>query len=381
MKMLQILEKRNIIAILAASALLTGCGGNRSTMYDVNGIKVNGSKKTEWIFETDDGKEMVANNFVYVPGGFDVDDDGIDEGGFWLAKFEAREGNETIPTVDLGNVDDLIRNHFMVYNTQSQRFDSQLAPGSTVYQAKPISDILGFHASRVTFSSEGNATGSYSAIEAIVSLESSQVKGAKWHISLPSEKQWMQVEKLIINNGENWSGGKVGEGKLFQGLRYGTSDRRYFVISNGILGLDNNVPEDYSVRVYDLSGSLAEWTRGMIAIDDRFLGGDKGTQEFTQLGADTPRWWLPILEGKSFALSSLDGVGMYFDGSNIGGASDTLDITGSTGFVDNYAVVARGGSNARGDKKLTGIGAVKLEYGPGFKDPSIGFRGASEYIE
>jgi hypothetical protein len=135
------------------------------------------------------------------------------------------------------------------------------------------------------------------------------------------------------------------------------------------------------VRVYDLSGNLSEWTRGMIAIDDRFLGGNSGEVEYTQLGRETPHWWLPIVEGQSFPLSSVNGVGKYYDGSNLGGTSDTLNITGSTGFVDGYAVVARGGSKARGDQTLTGVGAAKLEYGPGFKDPSIGFRGASDYIQ
>jgi hypothetical protein len=173
----------------------------------------------------------------------------------------------------------------------------------------------------------------------------------------------------------------VGEGKLFRGIRYESVDRRYFVISNGLLGTDPNVPKAYSAHVYDLSGNLAEWTTGMLAIDDRFLGGNGGEEEYTALGATVPKWWLPILEGKSTPLPSLYGVGKYYDGSTISGANDTLNITGSTGFVDNYAVVSRGGSIARGDKDLTGVSAAKLEYGPGFKDPSIGFRAASAYVE
>ena len=380
--MMQILHKSgSVIAIFAAAALLTGCGGNRSTLYDANGQKVHTSSGSKWIYETDGGREMLANNFVYIPGGFDVDEDGVDESGFWLARYEARESNESVTATGFGNVDDLIRNHFMIYNKQSQRFDTILAKDSGAYLKKPVAEILGFHAARVTFTPEGNATGSYSAIEAIVALENSQIRGAGWHISLPSEKQWMQLVKLIINNKENWTGGKVGEGKLFQGLKYGSSDRRYFVISNGILGKDKHVPENYTTRVYDLSGNVAEWTSGMVAIDDRFLGGGNGEVEYTQLGADTPRWWLPILQSDSFTLSSIDGVGKYYDGSNLGGTSDTLNITGSTGFVDGYAVVARGGSKVRGDQTLTGISAAKLEYGPGFKDPSVGFRGASDYIE
>lgn len=373
--------KESIAAACFTAVLLAGCGGDRSTLYDSEGKKSSAPATPVWIYQTEDGKKMIDGNFVYIPGGFDVDDDGINESGFWLAKFEAKESNVTIPTAGLGNVDSLIRNHFLIYNRASRRFDTQLPENSTIYQAKPVSEILGFQAKTLSFGPDGNATGSYSAIEAIVALEHSQIDGAKWHISLPTEKQWMQVEKLIINNKENWISQKLGDGALYRGVRYDASDRRYFVVQNGILGKDPNVPDDYAVRLYDLSGNLAEWTRGMVAIDDRFLGGNSGEVEYTHLGAETPKWWLPIIQGEIFPLSSVNGVGKYYDGSNLGGTSDTLNITGSTGFVDGYAVVARGGSRARGDKTLTGIGAVKLEYGPGFKDPSIGFRGASAYVE
>ena len=324
---------------------------------------------------------MQANNFVYIPGGFDVDGDGENEKGFWLAKYEARETNETVSTAGLGTVAELIRNNFLVYNTATKHFDRQLASDDTTYTSSQISSIIGFGAKRVHFTDEGNATGAYSAIEAIVSLEASQVRGSAWHISLPSEKQWMQVVKLVINNQDNWNSGKVGEGKIYRGARYQTTERRYLVVRNGLLGNDPKVPKDYSVHVYDLSGNLAEWTTGMFAIDDRFLGGNGGEAEYNALGANVPKWWLPILEGKTTALPSIYGVGKYYDGSTISGANDTLNITGSTGFVDDYAVVARGGSIARGDKDLTGISAAKLEYGPGFKDPSIGFRAASAYVE
>ena len=369
--------------IVAAAVLLgAGCGGDRSTFYDADGNRVGSSGHGKWIYESDAGRKMVAANFVYIPGGFDVDGDGQNESGFWLAKYEARETNETVSGTESTAVSDLIRSHFLLYDAKSRRFDAQIPADSSVDRNTPASQILGFHANRVIFSPEGNATGSYSAVEAIVALEHSQVAGVqKWHVSLPTEKQWMQVVKLAINNKENWTGGKVGEGRLYRGKRYNGSDRNYLVIGNGVLGKDPHVSADYSVHVYDFSGNLAEWTRGLIAVDDRFLGGNSGETEFTKLGADTPRWWLPILEGESFPLSSIEGVGKYFDGSTLSGASDTLNITGSTGFVDPYAVDVRGGSSSRGDQSLTGLSAAKFEYGPGFKDPAIGFRGASDYIE
>lgn len=374
-------QKGSLALALIMATVWTGCGGDRSTLYDADGTKLKASGKVseQWIYEREAGRRMVTQNFVYIPGGFDVDGDGLDENGFWLAKYEAREGNESVSTIGLGDVGDLMRNHFLLYNSQNGRFDQQIDANRS-YPVQPLSDLLGFHASKVYFSGEGDAVGSYSAIEAVVALEASQIGGVPWHISLPSEKQWMQLVKLAINNPHNWSSGEVGKGKVFQGKKFGATQQRYLVIANGILGNDTNVPSDYETRVYDLSGNLAEWTRGIFAVDDRFLGGDGGEVEYTSLGNNTPRWWMPILEGEATPLPSIYGTGKYFDGSTRSGATDTLNLTGATGDVDPYAVVARGGSASKGDLTLVGVSAAKLAYGPGFKDPSIGFRGASEYL-
>ncbi|RUM63266.1 MAG: hypothetical protein DSZ05_08840 [Sulfurospirillum sp.] len=324
---------------------------------------------------------MISQNYVYIPGGFDVDGDGIDEGGFWLAKYEAKESNETVSPLNLGTIREAIRNNFLIYNPETRLFDQQLDANSTVYRSTPLFTVPELHVNRIVFNDEGNATGSYSPVEAAVAMNYSQIEDVPWRLSLPSEKQWMQVVKLVINNKANWTSGKVGEGRLYQGKRYSSTNRRYFVIENSILGNDKHVPKDYSTRVYDLSGGLAEWTKGMFAINDRFLGGNAGLIEYMALGANAPMWWMPVLEGEARPLHSIYGAGMYFDGSNTSGATDTLNLTGVTGDVDPFAVVARGGSAAIGDESLTGVSAAKLSYGPGFKDPSIGFRGASEYVE
>ncbi len=372
----------NLSVLAAAVVLYTGCGEDRSTLYDGSGNAIGGSgHKVDWIYNTREGKEMVSNNFVYIPGGFDVDVDGIDEGGFWLAKYEARESNVSVSGLDQENVRDIIRNHFLVYNKESKKFDTQLDINSTVYENKALSSIPDLKVHKVYFSDEGNATGSYSPLEAVVALEHSQIENGKWYISLPSEKQWMQVVKLVINNKANWTSGEIGKGSLYQGHTAKETGRRYFVIENKLLGEDLHVPKDYSAKVYDLSGNLAEWTNGMFAVKDRFLGGAAGLAEYNTLGNDTPKWWLPIIQGETTPLHSLYGAGMYYDGATTSGATDTLNITGSTGDVDPFAVVARGGSAAIGDQALTGVSAAKLNYGPGFQDPSIGFRGASEYIE
>ena len=378
-------KKINIIttlSIVVAVLGLQGCGEDRSTLYDGSGNKIGSSgKKVSWIYDTADGRKMVANNFVYIPGGFDVDGDNIVEEGFWLAKYEARETNQTIKLDNIGTINDVIRNNFLVYNKKTRKFDQQVDVNSS-YSKTLLSSLRGFHANKVVFSPDGNATKSYSPIEAVVSLAHSQIDGVKaWHTALPSEKQWMQLVQLVINNKENWSSQEVNKGKIFQGDTFKSKERNYFVIANNLLGQDTHVPSDYKVQVYDLSGNLAEWTNGMIAKEDRFLGGDATEIEYTTLGSDTPRWWMPILNGENAPLNSLYGAGKYYDGSSLNGTNDTLNLTGNTGDVDKYAVVARGGSKTQADQTLVGISAAKLNYGPGFKDPSLGFRAASGYVE
>ncbi len=363
------------------SILIFGCGGDRSALYDGSGNRITASgNKVLWIYDTEDGKKMIKNNFVYIPGGFDVDGDGIDEDGFWLAKYEAVESNETL-TVKPIEISDFIRDKFLIYNGKNEKFDLQLDQNDTGFADISLSDLSDFRANRVYFSAQKESVGGYSPIEAAYALENSQIKDSKWSISLPSEKQWMQVVKLVINNKKNWNGEEVEKGKLYQGDRYDGNDRRYFVIENSLLGVDPLVPTDYKTQVFDLSGSKAEWTNGMFAIDDRFLGGDAGMVEYTMLGANTPLWWMPILKDRNRPLHSVFGAGKYFDGSTTSGATDTLNLTGNSGDIDPYAVVARGGSKARGDKELVGVSAAKLNYGLGFKDPSIGFRAASAYIK
>ncbi len=359
-----------------------GCGGDRSTLYDGSGNRITASgTKVQWIYDTDDGKRMLKNNFVYIPGGFDVDDDGINEDGFWLAKYEAVESNETLQIQNPLSVSDFIRNKFVIFDKQSGRFDIQLDQNGTDFINLHLSDLSEFKANRVYFSSDKESAGGYSPVEAAFALENSQIEGSKWTISLPSEKQWMQVVKLVINNKQNWDSGEVGKGKLYQGDKFDSDDRRYFIIENSLLGNDPLVPSDYKTQVFDLSGSKSEWTNGMFAIDDRFLGGDGGMSDYISLGLNTPKWWMPILKDQNRPLSYIYGVGKYFDGSTTSGATDVLNLTGEIGDVDPYAVVARGGSNARGDRELVGISAAKLDYGLGFKDPSIGFRAATGYIQ
>jgi len=366
-----------ITTVVIVGLFISGCGEDRSHSSDISEY----GQKNIWIYDTPEGENMVKNNFVYIPGGFDVDGDGIAESGFWLSKYEAKEDNQTERSLNIsGTIEDILKDNFQVFNPTDKykRFNSALTSASGFLQ-EPVAGLEGLDIKKVKFTEEGNSTRSISALEAVISLQNSQIEGG-FKISLPTEKQWMHLVKLIINNPKNWTGEEVGKGKLFQGDKNSSSDRRSFVIENSILANDSYVPDNYKVDVYDLSGSVAEWTSGMIAIEDRFLTGDSGKHEYSELN-NAPTWWKPILKDQITPLSSIEGVGLYHDGFSRAGTNDILEISSyGTGNVDKYAVVARGGSNSIDDIALVGISAAQLSYGPGYKGPTVGFRAASDYL-
>ncbi len=369
-----------IVTVTMASLFVSGCGEDRSHGTNLSEF----GEKTSWIYNSDQGKIMVENNFVYIPGGFDVDGDGVEEGGFWLAKYEAKDDNTSDEVIDVSgitNVENFIAKNFQVFDPTSQykKFDKTVSQDSG-YTMNSASEIVGLSTSKVIFNESGESVKNVSPLEAVISLQNSQINNG-YEILLPSEKQWMHLVKLITNNPENWTGKEVGKGKLFQGNKYGIDDRNTFVIENSILGEDSYVPKDYQVNVSDLSGGVAEWTSGMVAIEDRFLTGDSGKQEYNDINS-IPVWWKPILKDQTISLGSIEGAGQYHDGSAIAGTNDSLVINadGTKGDVDNYAVVARGGSNSIDDNTLVGIGAAKLNYGIGYQGPTVGFRAASDYL-
>jgi formylglycine-generating enzyme required for sulfatase activity len=88
---------------------------------------------------------------------------------------------------------------------------------------------------------------------------------------LITELQWLAIAHDVVNQDYNWTGGKVGKGDLFQGLRNDTvsegqpgifmssdtSEQRWLILSNG-------------ERICDLNGNVYQW------IFDNVQGDEKG---------------------------------------------------------------------------------------------------------
>lgn len=107
--------------------------------------------------------------------------------------------------------------------------------------------------------------------------------------NLITERQWLAIAHQIAAQPENWTGGAVGEGDLYQGLHLGTVDeaqgphfespnateRRWHVLANG-------------ERVYDFAGNAYSWVRDDIQGDESGLIAKPFAEGSVSLSAPAP---------------------------------------------------------------------------------------------
>jgi len=279
-----------------------------------------------WIYNSPAGIAMVNAGFVYVPGGWDVNGDGVVESGFWLSKYQASA--TATPAVIHANLIDYLAgtvantyaDGMQVYNPATKQFDQTLCtdgtdvtPGVTPAGCRHNNYIKTGNAAiavnRVRFVNSAVPLVNESPVEAMAAIADSQIAGGV-PISLPSELQWMQVVQLLINNPASWSNGVVnaGGGFLWRGNSNGVSalaannlgatdttenatfdvNRRTWLLTNGVMANDSAVPATYCAAtnadasangslesvnaateakctVWDMAGNVWQWTRGLIA--------------------------------------------------------------------------------------------------------------------
>ncbi len=86
----------------------------------------------DWVYNSAAGIAMINAGFVYVPGGWDVNGDGVVESGFWLSKYQASA--TATPAVINANLIDYLAgtaanayaDGMQVYNPATKQFDQTL---------------------------------------------------------------------------------------------------------------------------------------------------------------------------------------------------------------------------------------------------------------
>jgi len=302
------------------------------------------------IVNTLEGNVLTAHGYSYIPGGFDVDGDGINEGGFWISRYQARatgtEIGSEIVIEDVGNVNKYVSKYFKVLNRNIDVLSYKEA----------VLDEAGVVAGEELIFDEESIAGlkrvsNFTPYLAQVCLGRYKLKDKNGtdldiNITLPTQKQYIQVKMLLdadlkVPNKD----GIVGDGRH---------------IRNGVLGTDPNVPlYSYSLIIDEFGKDLKEYVRNIIQLRDTV-----NTNTFVDTFSfkkDVPAWWdANITLFKEFEK----------------GANATQDLGNGIGpEKDAYAVIVRGGSILDITQGVSG--ALTDDEG---QTNGIGFRAATDYL-
>jgi len=310
----------------------------------------NPSKTCPSIVDTSKGNVLTRHGYVYVPGGFDVDGDGVKEGGFWMSRYQARASGVQIASEivikDVGNVNKYVSTHFKVLNRNIEvlsykeaKLDETgvLAGSELIFDEESISGIK--RVSNFTPYLAEVCLGHYK-------LNDKNGRDLDINISMPTQKQYIQVKMLLdadlITPNKD---GVVGDGRH---------------IRNGILGTDPNVSLlSYSVIIDEFGKDYKEYVRNIVQLRETF-----NTNTFVDTFSfenDVPSWWRA--NSSTFKESKE-------------GANATQDLGHGIGpEKDAYAVIVRGGSLLDVTQGVSGALTDDIGHTSG-----ISFRAATDYL-
>jgi len=323
-------------------------GDGQSNIYENNctdGDPLDSSKTCPFLLASEESKSMSGLGYAYIPGGFDVDGDGIKETGFWMSRYQARrkpEG-EIISTDEViekvGIVNQYISENFKVVNRRVELLaysESKLDPISVLAGTELLFDEQSVKGNdRISKFTPYLAQVSVSAHSLI--KEDGTVLDL--NVSIPTHKQYIQVKKLLDADSKNGGDGRH--------------------IRNGLLGIDPSIPLfDYTIVIDEFGATKKEYVRNIIQLRNVQEGHTESLFDFKR---DVPDWW-EADEDKFFY--------------SIGGASSTQDLGFGIGLTkDPYAVIVRGGSVL--DVTL-GVSGANTD---GENDTTgVGFRAATDYL-
>jgi len=304
------------------------------------GDPADSSKICPFVFDTEEGKILTEHGYSYIPGGFDVDGDGINEGGFWMSRYQARKSGLVIASETViervGNVNQYISKNFKVLNRNIQ---------VTNYNEQPLEETSALAGEELIFDEESVAglprISNFTPYLALVCLGEYKLKDENGrvldvNITMPTLKQYIHVKMLLdadmsVNNG----------------------DGRH--IRNGLLGIDHNVPMfDYNLIIDEFGSERKEYVRNLVQLRD--IHG-----ESTFHVSDVPEWW--DIDRSEFKIFE-------------NGAHSTQDLGNGVGpEKDAYGVIVRGGTILDVTEGVSG--ALTDDSG---ETNGISFRAATPYL-
>ena len=314
-------------------------GDGQSNIKENNCSQGDPSDKTKMCpFETEseEGATLLAYGYAYVPGGFDVDGDGKNEGGFWMSRYQARKSGVLIPSEKIseivGNLNQYISKEFKVLNKNIQLLsysegtltEQQVTAGSELLFKE--TDIVG--EPRIS---------SYTPLLARACLSQyfltdSEGNNLDMNITLPTMKQYVQVKMLLDADFKN------------------NGDGRH--IRNGLLGTDPNVPlSTFSVVIEEFGERYKEFVRNIIELRDI-----NGNDAFDST-KDLRDWWATDSSKiDEFSKGATSGVNI---GQGTGPESDMYGVIARAGDILDVRISVTGTeSDGQGDTNGISFRAV-----------------------
>ena len=269
---------------------------------------------------TDSCEGIRVSGATYIPGGFDVDGDGVNETGFWFTPYPSSDTTEELPSAHYTNFKSEMEEKFNILNGSSLDYSTgEVFHSNKIYAPKFIDNGT----------SPTNYQSSLYGMDIPIAIDAAKIPACvdgnnSYTPTVPSNKQYIHVLKLIE--------------------AYAADDT---TVKNGLLGIDPNVPLDYETKVHYL-GTFREYTKD-IAILKNF---------------EAPSFWS--------IRSDNDITAEYVNGDML--AWTDIDVGDFTfpGYSDPHAVVVRKGWT------------IDLTFGVGSGDATPGeevlFRMATSYL-
>ena len=316
-------------------------------------------KLCSFITDSNEGTSLVSAGFAYIPGGFDVDGDGLNEKGFWTSAYHARAKKDEIiePSVVneiVGKFNSYVQKNFFMVNATD--VISKTIHG---YSDESLSDTLdSIPASKVLeFSANLNPTAKKRLsgvlpVIATVGLSkydviNSEGKSLNLSLGLISLKQYAQIQQLLEADKKNGGNG--------------------YTIRNSLLGVDKNVPLiDYVTVVHEFGDGYKEFLSSIMQMKEGYI--------VMCTGCPWVKPWMGI--NKDRLIKNLNEIEQ--DGSIVARGTDSkLDVGMGVGPTkDDYGVLIRAGELL--DLTIGVVGGISDASGT---HDGVGFRATSGYLE
>jgi len=316
-------------------------------------------KFCSFITTSEEGASLVSAGFAYIPGGFDVDGDGIDETGFWTSSYHARAKRDEIITSEVvdetvGKFNSYIQKSFFMVN--STEVISKIIHGysdetlSDTLDSVPATKALEFSAN-LNPSIKKRLSGVLPTLATVAlskyDVRDSEDNSLNLSLHLMSLKQYSQIQKLLEADKKNGGNG--------------------YTIRNSILGVDKNVPLiDYITTIHEFGEGYKEFLNSIMQMKEGYI--------VMCTGCPWVKPWMGINKDRLIKNPNE----LQRDGSLVAKGTDSkLDVGMGVGPTkDDYGVLVRAGEFL--DLTIGVVGGIS--DAPNTHD-GIGFRATSNYIK